>query len=299
MRTLNLLKTIVLSLALLTAAFQPVSAQEQKGLLWEISGKNLSKPAYLFGTIHLYDTSSYELPQAPFDMLDKVDKVYFELDFAKIDPSEMMAAMFIPDTTQYINKLLDAASLEKLRALSSTSVTLNMLGDRLYAIKPVLLIALIMGNDGKAASVDLALYGAAGKKKLPTGGLETVKEEMDAINAISIPEQVKMLQQTLIRKQPPAALLKNMTAVYVKQDIERLLTELNDESPLDVNFNEQLLVKRNIVMAARIDSLLQHEHPLIAVGAGHLGNKTGLIMLLKEKGYTLKNIPFNIKKAHE
>jgi len=299
MKTLNLLKTIVLSLALLTAAFQPVSAQEQKGLLWEISGKNLSKPAYLFGTIHLYDTSSYELPQAPFDMLDKVDKVYFELDFAKIDPSEMMAAMFIPDTTQYINKLLDAASLEKLRALSSTSVTLNMLGDRLYAIKPVLLIALIMGNDGKAASVDLALYGAAGKKKLPAGGLETVKEEMDAINAISIPEQVKMLQQTLIRKQPPAALLKNMTAVYVKQDIEHLLTELNDESPLDVNFNEQLLVKRNIVMAARIDSLLQHEHPLIAVGAGHLGNKTGLIMLLKEKGYTLKNIPFNIKKAHE
>lgn len=299
MKTLNVLRTIVLSLSLLAGALQPIFAQQQKGLLWEISGRKLSKPAYLYGTIHLYDTSSYELPQAPFDLLDKVDKVYFELDFGKINPTEMMSAMFISDTTQYINKLLDPASLENLRALSSASATLNMLGDRMYAIKPVLLMALIMGNDGKVGSVDLALYGAAGKKNLPTGGLETLKEEMAAIDAISIPEQVKMLRQTLVRKQSTAELLKKMTEVYVKQDIEHMLTELNDETPLDVNFNEQLLVKRNMMWVERIDSLLQHEHPLIAVGGGHLGTKDGLIALLEQKGYTLKNIPFNIKKAHE
>ncbi|WP_186774271.1 TraB/GumN family protein [Chitinophaga pinensis] len=74
-------------------AFNPVSAQQQpKGLLWEITGKGLSKPAYLFGSMHIYDTGSYQLPQVPFDLLDKVDKLYLELDLGKIDPKEMMDA---------------------------------------------------------------------------------------------------------------------------------------------------------------------------------------------------------------
>ena len=29
-------------------------SQEQDALLWKVSGKDLSKPSYLFGTIHLY-----------------------------------------------------------------------------------------------------------------------------------------------------------------------------------------------------------------------------------------------------
>ncbi|WP_186774272.1 TraB/GumN family protein [Chitinophaga pinensis] len=40
-------------------------------------------------------------------------------------------------------------------------------------------------------------------------------------------------------------------------------------------------------MADRIDSLLKQEHPLIAVGAAHLGARTGLIELLRQKDIRL------------
>jgi len=299
MKMLSYLKALLSGLFLLIITFQPTSAQQQKGLLWEISGKGMAQPAYLFGTVHLYDTSVYRLPQAPFDLLKKVDKVYFELDFGKINAQDVMADMFIDDTSQYINKLLPPASLAKLQKLTASSAMMQMMGEKLYAIKPILLLSLLMSNDGKAPSVDLALYQAAMGEKRPVDGLETYREQMDALNTMSIPLQITMLQQLLDKDLSPVEMLNKMTAVYVRQDIQQMLTELNEDMPLDANFNEELIIKRNAVMANRIDSLLRKEHPLIAVGAGHLGNDTGLIALLKQKGYTLKNVPFTIQKVHE
>ncbi|SFO21555.1 hypothetical protein SAMN05428949_4501 [Chitinophaga sp. YR627] len=300
MKTRNCLKAFVLILILLWGAFHPVSAQQQpKGLLWEISGKGLSKPAYLFGSMHIYDTAGYQLPQLPFDLLDKVDKLYLELDLGKIDLREMMEGMYISDSTAYIDKQLDALSMEKMRRFVQSAPLSSAMGNKLYAIKPMLLISMLTGSAGKAASVDFELYKAANSRKLPVGGLETVREEMEALKAVSLSSQMDMLRLVLDQQISPAEMLKRMTTSYVQQDIEQLLYELNYNTSSSDGANDALLVKRNIVMADRIDSLLKNEHPLIAVGAAHLGAGKGLIVLLKQKGYTLTNIPFSIKKAHE
>ncbi|TWW00838.1 hypothetical protein [Chitinophaga pinensis] len=42
-----------------------------------------------------------------------------------------------------------------------------MMGNKLYAIKPMLLISMLTGSAGKAASVDFELYKAANSKNLP------------------------------------------------------------------------------------------------------------------------------------
>jgi uncharacterized protein YbaP (TraB family) len=51
-------------------------------------------------------------------------------------------------------------------------------------------------------------------------------------------------------------------------------------------------------MANRIDGLVGKTSTMIAVGAGHLGGPKGLIALLKQKGYQIKNLPFTFTKAH-
>jgi uncharacterized protein YbaP (TraB family) len=291
------LKTIVICITLLVAGYQSSSAQ-QKGLLWEISGKGMKQPAYLFGTIHMYDTSVYQLPQPPFALLDKVKKAYFELDFGKIDMGEMMSSIFIKDSTQNIDKLLDSTSLTKLNKMIAASASLKMLGNRVYTIKPFLLLSIMMGGDGKIPSVDMELYKAALSKKDSVGGLETLKEQLAAVDAISIPAQVEMLRESLVKDRSLQEILNKLTNIYIKQDIENMLTELEDDMAADVNFNQKLAFDRNIVMADRIDVLLRTESPLIAVGAGHLGTSAGLIALLRKRGYKLKNIPFTIQKAH-
>ena len=298
MRKLMSLKTIVICITLSVTGYISSSAQEKTGLLWEISGNGMKQPAYLFGTVHMYDTTLFELPQAPFALLDKVKKVYFELDFGHLDQQEMMAAVFIKDPAQNIDKLLDTASLTKLNKLIASSQTLQMFGEKVYSIKPFILLTLIASDDGKTPSVDMELYKAALSKNDSVGGLETLKEQLTAIDAVTMPVQIDMLRQSLAKGLTPKEMLSRMTTIYVKQDIENMLSELNDDMPVDANFNEKLLVERNIVMADRIDVILHKESPLIAVGGGHLGTPTGLIVLLKKKGYKLKNIPFTIQKAH-
>jgi len=286
----KLIICIVLTLTSFTATFA------QKGLLWEISGKGMKKPAYLFGTIHMYDTTAYQTPQAPIDILNKVNKVYFEIDLGHIDQAEMMAGLFIKDTAQYLDKLLDAKSLAKLDSLAARSAMLKMLGNRIYTIKPFLLASMLMAGDTPPTSIEAELYKAAIAKNDSVGGIETMKEQMAAVDAVSIPGQANMLRDMLNNYMPPAEIIRKLTDAYVKQDADNILSTLNDNLPVDVNFDKSIRSERNYVMADRIDSLLRKESPLIAVGAGHLGSDDGIIALLQKKGYKLKNIPFTIKK---
>ena len=49
------------------------TAQIENALLWEISGQNISKPSYLYGTIHL-------LPKDKFHINDKIKQAIIDCD---------------------------------------------------------------------------------------------------------------------------------------------------------------------------------------------------------------------------
>ncbi|MFD1258841.1 TraB/GumN family protein [Mucilaginibacter terrae] len=270
---------------------------QTKGLLWQISGKGIQQPTYLYGTVHLFDTSLYRIPQPVIDKLAQTKQVYFELDFGKLNPMEMLGYAMVKDSTQYLDKLLDSSSLRKLKELVKTSPMMQMMGPALYRLKPLFLTSLLL-NNGKAVTIDMEMYKQAKELKDSVGGLETVAEQMQALNAISITSQAKMMQDYLKTYTSADATIKKLTEIYVKQDIEHLLEQMNDDAPLDAAFNEALLIKRNVVMANRIDSLVGKTSTMIAVGAGHLGGPKGLIALLKQKGYQIKNVPFTFTKAH-
>ena len=286
----------LLSISFLMLATTPLQAQS-KGLLWQITGKGIQQPTYLYGTIHLFDTTLYRLPQPVMAKLAQTKQVYFELDFGKLNPMEMMRYVRVQDSTQYLDKLLDTASLAKLKVIAKTSPMMQMLGPALYRLKPIFLTTLLL-NNGKAVTIDMEMYKQAKELKDSVGGLETVAEQMQALDAISVQQQAKMMQDYLKTYTSADATIKKLTEIYVKQDIENLLEQMNDNVPLDAGFNEALLIKRNIVMANRIDTLLGKTSTMIAVGAGHLGGPKGLVSLLKQKGYQLKNVPFTFTKAH-
>lgn len=292
-------KTIVICIVCLLAGLNASIAQQRKGLLWEVSGNGLKQPAYLFGTVHLYDTTLYELPQMPAGLIDKVDKVYFEMDYSKLDQAEMMAAMVIKDSTQYLNKLLDTTSIASLKRLSAKSPMLKMLGTKIYAIKPLILMSWISAGSTKAAVVDIELFKIMMARQKPVGGLETAKDQMAAIDAVPLPKQADMLKKALDEKFSLDQQISKLTEVYARQELDDVMTVLNDNIPVDASFDDAIRLKRNRTMADKIDSIFHTAHPLIAVGAGHFGNSDGLIALLQDKGYKVKSVPLVIKKAHE
>lgn len=284
----------LLSLVLVTV--QTTLAQT-KGLLWQITGKNIKEPTYLYGTIHLYDTSMYQLPKPVLNKLSQTKQVYFELDFGKINPMDMMKYALVKDSTERLDKMLDAASLQKFREIAKSSYMLQMMGENMYRLKPIFLTTMLL-NNGKSVAIDMEMYNRAKELKDSVGGIETVEEQMAAINALPAASQVRMVKEMLKTYTTADDAIKKLTSIYVKQEINSLLSEMNDGAPMDAAFNEALLNKRNIVMANRIDLLVGKTSTMIAVGAGHLGGPQGVIALLKRKGYQFKNVPFVFTKAH-
>ncbi|MBS7563468.1 TraB/GumN family protein [Mucilaginibacter sp. Bleaf8] len=286
---------IFISLVITVFNFASVSAQ-QKGLLWQVTGRGIKQPTYLYGTIHLFDTTLYRVPQSVLAKLSETKQVYFELDFGKVNPMEMMSSIMITDSTQRLDKVLDTASLHKLQEVIKTSPMMQMLGNNAYRVKPIFLSAFLM-NNGKAVAIDMEMYKRAQQLNDSVGGLETVAKQLHAIDAIPMATQVRMLKDMLQSYVSPDIAIRKITEIYVKQDIEHMMTAMNENLPIDADFNETLIVKRNLVMANRMVNLLGKQSIMIAVGSGHLGGKDGLIALLRKRGYTLKAVPFSFVKV--
>src|SRR5688572_1600719 len=62
-------------------------AQNQKSLLWKISGNGLAAPSYLYGTVHITCDATLEKPT--LDAIANTAQLYLELDMD--DPSMQMA----------------------------------------------------------------------------------------------------------------------------------------------------------------------------------------------------------------
>ena len=68
--------------------------QYPKTLLWRISGKNLTQPSYLFGTMHLNDKRLFRFDDSVYKAIEHSEGLAIELN-----PDEMAA--------YYVNKMVD------------------------------------------------------------------------------------------------------------------------------------------------------------------------------------------------
>src|SRR5882762_3643442 len=82
-------KSMLLSAGLLSACLS--FSQTPHTLLWEISGKGLTKPSYLFGTMHVLCADDASLSDSLKSVIAHCDEVYFEINLS--DMSGMMSAM--------------------------------------------------------------------------------------------------------------------------------------------------------------------------------------------------------------
>ena len=90
------MKTYFKHLLLLIVVFgvQNLWAQKQtksldNSVLWEVSGKGLAKPSYLFGTIHMICSADFYMSDQAKKAFGKTDKLILEIDMS--DPTQMAA----------------------------------------------------------------------------------------------------------------------------------------------------------------------------------------------------------------
>lgn len=265
-------------------------AQRETSLLWKLSGEGI-RDSYIFGTIHLLCPDDLELSDVLKERLASADQLVLELDFD--DPSlmtDVQKYMIMDDQT-----LSDLFSEEEYESLSTFfEEKMGMPIAFMQKVKPFMLMSMMLpaALDCTPASYETSLVQLAKNNKQEVIGLETVEEQMTAIDAFPQEEMADMLIDYIENFEDTKDEFKSMVAAYKQQDPDALLAEMQEqlEESDSEEFNEVMLVKRNHAWIERIEKIAGEKSSFIAVGAGHLGGPEGIIALLREAGFEVEAI---------
>ena len=274
-------------LTLTTSAF----CQTDNALLYQVSGKNLTAPSYLYGTFHLLCPTDLSVTDAMKKAVTDTKQLYLEIDMD--DPalqSTMMKSMMFTDG----KTVKDYMSAEESTLLDTyLQKTPGMSLAALSALKPIGVYSYMsVGVLGcQPVSYDLTLMQLAAKDKKEVLGLETVAEQMAIFDKIPMDKQIKMLVD--VARNLDEAKQKNakMLAAYKAQDLTAMMKQIK-ESKYDglEDFEADLLDKRNQNWIPIIEKAAAATPTLFAFGAGHLAGDKGVVALLRKQGYTVKAI---------
>jgi uncharacterized protein YbaP (TraB family) len=268
-------------------------------LLWEVKGNGLKSPSYVFGTMHLLCKEDAILGDSLQYTIKNCDAVYFEIDMD--DMFQMMGMIrhlnMRGDTS--LDQLLSDKDYLKLEAFirkARLPIPMSML----RKMKPMFVSGLLSESlfecTQKNGMEELIMKSAKRQGK-QIKGLETASFQAGLFD--SIPYQIQALELLEFTDSIESVKLSTykMVEYYKSQDLENLLLITTESEPGLENYMDLLLYKRNRNWVSKFDSIAVKESCLIAVGAGHLPGKNGLLELLRAKGYEVRPVVNTIKKG--
>jgi uncharacterized protein YbaP (TraB family) len=279
---------------------------EPATILWKISGKDCRQPSYLLGTFHLADAEwLYEYPE----MKKVIDSTIFILTEAfTTAPSEPLSInesrlKAIPLLTAEQYKTLDSFFVARIgEGITNNPEAENMtVAEMGGAILSTLLLQ-SKGANGVTKSMDLDLFTLYQRLGRNADRLDRIKPtEFDSDN-------IEHAKQHLTRS---LGYIKNSDKpgwnVYQTEGVEEEVAQyknmkmpyhLGEQANFDTSndFDFVPMEVRNREWMDKITANISMKPCLIAVGYAHLRYRTGLISLLREKGYTVEPVIFS--KSH-
>jgi len=295
-----LLPLFALSIITANADAQANKRPLEKSLLWQISGNGLTKPSYLYGTIHMICKDDASLGDSLISAIQRSDRVYFEVDMDNL--MEMLSAFkdfkMRNDTT--LADLLSKEDYEKVKEYMGRKSGLLPFS-QLETYKPMLASSLLMesgiGCDESVAMEQLILEEAK-KNKKRVDGLETMSYQASIFDSIPYKLQAEQLLKYVNdsgSKSESDKQFEEMIEAYKAQDIEKLGEYIKDDDGGMSNYEDILIYNRNRNWVEKLKNLMPDKSLTIAVGAGHLAGEKGLIKLLRKAGYTVRPVKYKMK----
>ncbi|MDQ3395149.1 MAG: TraB/GumN family protein [Bacteroidota bacterium] len=271
-----------------------------KSLLWEISGNGLLAPSYLYGTIHLICEANLQVPETVQQALIKSEQLALELDMADPDfLKEFQKAMLMQEGTN-LRKLLSKDDYQLVTNFFKDSLDINL--KEVGVIKPLYMNSMMYSKilGCQPQPYEMALVSIALRDAKPVKGLETIQQQLDLFGIIPYNKQAQMLVESIRNFNETKMMYQELLNLYKQQDIEGAYKLVSKNTTGLEDFEEALLKGRNKNWIPVMEAFSKEKSTFYAVGAGHLGGETGLIKLLRQKGYTLKPILYieNFEKVH-
>jgi uncharacterized protein YbaP (TraB family) len=285
---------LALALVFAIAAAVPLHAQAAaKHIMYRVRGPN-GATVYLLGSVHLLTPEAGKIPSVVDSAFAHAKTIAFEtsLDTVMLRATEMAAlARTAPGTT--LRSMLSPAT-----AAHADSV-LHLYGfslDQVAAFKPwfvsVLLTQLTMQKAGFQADygVDMQINKMAKAANKPVIGLESVDFQLHLFDNLPPAAQDKMLAGA----KGPVESLEQLTTLkdaWLAGSETRLDSLMNSTSEWTPEMLDMMVVQRNRSWIPKIEELLKgNSDALVVVGAAHLVGKSGVVQMLRAKGYTVEQL---------
>ncbi len=279
-----------------------------EGLLWRITAPD-GKTSYLFGTIHLSELSVPEISPTVLDLVLQSKLVITEIpDIANETIVAEQSVLQMGNLFLGNGKTLkDFMSPQAYGNLERLMTDMGLPPFALIGFRPFVVTALISipscelpgmleSTGGMNNTVDVRIASAAEAAGIPTAGLESFAEQMDAITSIPLAEGIKMLETLVLHEDQIEDFAATLVALYDAERMDQMLALERIEMPfapladIPEGFAKSMIVDRNRRMAERSLPHLTKGGAFIAVGALHLPGKEGLVALFREYGFEVERV---------
>lgn len=257
-----------------------------QSLCWRLVPPDGGAPSYLLGTVHSRDARAFTHAHLAAAAMGRVDAVVGELDLSQVgaDGAGLLGGMMLPTGTDP-EGLYGRGGYKRVR--KALEERLGVMAPMLLRMRPFYIMAALSEQEMRTDSaqvLDQYLQSLAIERGLAVLGLETMREQLAAVEAIPLKEQADMLIEQLRSKRSRTE-LETMMELYAANDLDGV-GRLVASSAMSEGADGALLSKRNAVMAQRMDSLMRAgRHCLFAIGAAHLMGSDGVLDALQRRGY--------------
>ncbi len=287
----------LLAILLTPLAWSQTGAPLEKSLLWEIEGKGLKTPSYLYGTIHMIGKDDYFLTDQTRTAFDKAEQVVFEIDMEEMNNMFVQFSLLMQLFMEGGQTLRDLVSQEDYDLVKAHFEEIGLPLMLLERIKPLFLSVFASGDisqegfaSGEVVSYEMEFMEMAQAAKKDISGLETIEFQMSIFDSIPYKDQAAMLVESIKAEEGEGSGMdfKALVEVYKSQDLEAMQQTIEEEGASVSSYENILLSGRNTNWIPIMVKKMQKKSCFFAVGAAHLGGPNGIIALLRKEGYTLR-----------
>ena len=287
-RILTLL-TVFYSCNAQTQLHKLIINKNDNSLLWQVSGNGLPQSTYLFGTFHLMCKNDIHFSSQLTIAVGRAEKVYMEIDMD--DPAIMLGGLLLMNMKdgKTLQQLYSAAEYKRLEIFFRDSLHTPL--SFLQKMKPFFLEALLypkMMPCKTISGVEEELMKVAKLEKKEIKGFETMEFQASVFDSIPYEEQAKELLKSIDSMEVNKNNFDTMMNVYKSQQINEIENLFSKSEAGMQDHQDLLLNNRNKNWVTQLKTIMKTTPVFVAVGAGHLVGKQGLIALLRKEGYTVQ-----------
>jgi uncharacterized protein YbaP (TraB family) len=277
----------------------PLQAQQNeetipaKSCLWEV--ETSSARVFLLGSLHVLKSSAYPLAAEIDRAYAASQRVVFETNLgAMMEPAilaKMMELGVYPEGQDLFQNISGTTRNNLEKKLQDLGLPLSQFSRFRPWFIALTLTTLEMQRLGfnPLYGIDLHFYTKAKGDEKELSYLESVDYQLNLLAKMNMQDQNSFLVQTLKDLEISTQLADDMMTAWQNgeaDDLYNLLFKSFEDHP---GIEDRLLTRRNKDWLPQIEKMLKTpKTTMVIVGAGHLIGPDGLVELLKQKGYEVK-----------